>query len=116
MSRYTRARRHLLRKYERAVDRIDEGYRAIFLGHRVAELSYRELVERHGVSVAEVEQAMIRSLRIIAQTVDGKNRRWWQFWRRLHRFDLANQPLRRQGAASNENRPRSSPGQQAART
>ncbi len=82
MSRYTRARRHLLRKYERAVDRIDEEDRAIFLGHRVEELNYRELADRHGVSVAEVEQAMIRSLRVIAQSVDGKNRRWWQFWRR----------------------------------
>jgi RNA polymerase sigma-70 factor (ECF subfamily) len=82
MSRYTRARRNLLRQYERAVDRIDEKDRAIFLGHRVEELSYRQLSERHGVSVAEVEEAMIRSLRVIAQSVDRKNRRWWQFWRR----------------------------------
>ncbi|WP_033073298.1 sigma factor-like helix-turn-helix DNA-binding protein [Sphingopyxis sp. MWB1] len=82
MSRYTRARRHLLRRYERAVDQIDEADRAISLGHRVEELSYRQLAERHGVSVPEVEQAMIRSLRVIAQAFDGKNRRWWQFWRR----------------------------------
>src|SRR3546814_16411610 len=61
MSRYTRAWRHLLRQYERAVDRIDEEDRAIFLGHRVEELSYRQLAERHGVSVVEVEEAMIRS-------------------------------------------------------
>lgn len=80
MSRYTRARRHLLRQYERAVDRIDEADRAIFLGHRVEELSYRQLAERHGVSIAEVEDAMIRSLRVIAHSVEGKNRRWWQFW------------------------------------
>ena len=52
------------------------------VGHRVEELSYRELAERHGVSVAEVEQAMFRSLRVIAQSIDGKSRRWWQFWRR----------------------------------
>ncbi len=82
MSRYTRARRHLLCQYERAVDRIGTEDRAIFLGHRVEELSYRELAERHGVTVAEVEQAMIRSLRVIAQSVDGKNRSWWQFWQR----------------------------------
>jgi hypothetical protein len=25
---------------------------------------------------------MIRSLRVIAQSVYRKNRRWWQFWRR----------------------------------
>ena len=80
MSRYTRARRYLLRQYERAVDRIDEEDRAIFLGHRVEELSYRQLAERHGVTIAEVEEAMIRSLRVIAQAVEGKNRRWWQFW------------------------------------
>lgn len=41
MSSYTRARRHLLRQYERAVDRIDEEDRAIFLGHRVEELTRR---------------------------------------------------------------------------
>lgn len=82
MSRYTRARRRLLRQYERAVDRIVDADRAIFLGHRFEELSYRQLAERHGVSIAEVEEAMIRSLRVIAQSVDRKNRRWWQFWRR----------------------------------
>jgi RNA polymerase sigma-70 factor (ECF subfamily) len=82
MSCYTRARRYLLRQYERAVDRIDEEDRAIFLGHRVEELSYRQLAERHGVSIAEVEEAMIRSLRVIARSVEGKNRKRWQFWRR----------------------------------
>ena len=74
MSRFTRARRGLLRLYERAVDRMDEFDRRVFLGHRVEELSYRQLAERHGVSVHEIEEAMIRSLRVIAQTVDRKNR------------------------------------------
>ena len=82
MNRFTRARRQLLRLYERAVDRLDEFDRRVFLGHRVEELSYRQLAKRHGVSVHEIEQAMIRSLRVIAQTVDRKNRRRWQFWRR----------------------------------
>jgi DNA-directed RNA polymerase specialized sigma24 family protein len=82
MSRYTRARRHLLRQYERAVDRIDEKDRAIFLGYRGEGLSNRQLADRHDVSVAEVEEAMIRKLRIIAHRLDRKNRRWWQFWRR----------------------------------
>ena len=82
MSRFTRARRRLLRLYERAVDRLDEFDRRVFLGHRVEELTYRQLAERHGVGVHEIEQAMIRSLRVIAQTVDRKNRRRWQFWRR----------------------------------
>ncbi|MGN6596873.1 sigma factor-like helix-turn-helix DNA-binding protein [Sphingopyxis terrae] len=54
----------------------------MFLGHRVEGLTYRQLAERHGVSVAEVEQAIIRGLRIIAHSDDRKNRRWWQFWRR----------------------------------
>ena len=81
MNRFPRARRRLLRLYERAVDRLDEFDRRVFLGHRVEELSYRQLAERHGVSVDEIEQAMIRSLRIIAQMVDKKNRRRSQFWR-----------------------------------
>lgn len=82
MNRFTRAKRRLLRLYERAVDRLDEFDRRVFLGHRVEELSYRQLAERHGVRVHEIEQAMIRSLRVIAQTVDRKNRRSRQFWRR----------------------------------
>ncbi len=82
MSRFGLARRRLLRLYERAIDRLNEFDRRVFLGHRVEELSYRQLAERHGVSVHEIEQAMIRSLRVIAQTVDRKNRRRWQFWRR----------------------------------
>lgn len=81
MNRFSRARRRLLRLYERAVDRLDEFDRRVFLGHRVEELSYRQLAERHGVSVHEIEQAMIRSLRIIAQMVDKKNRKRSQFWR-----------------------------------
>ncbi len=56
--------------------------RRFFLGHRVEELSYRQLAEQQGASVHEIEQAMIRSLRVIAQAVDRKNRRRWQFWRR----------------------------------
>lgn len=80
MSRFTRARRRLLRLYERAVDRLDEFDRRVFLGHRVEELSYRQLAEQNGVSVHEIEQAMIRSLRVIAQKVDRKNRRRRQFW------------------------------------
>lgn len=82
MNRFTLARHRLLRIYERAVDRLDEFDRRVFLGHRVEELTYRQLAERHGVSVHEIEQAMIRSLRLIAQTVDKKNRRRWQFWQR----------------------------------
>jgi DNA-directed RNA polymerase specialized sigma24 family protein len=82
VNRFARARRRLLRLYERAVDRLDEFDRRVFLGHRVEELTYRELAERHGVSVHEIEQAMIRSLRAIAQTVDRKNGRRWHSWRR----------------------------------
>ncbi len=82
MSRFTRSRRRPLRLYERAVYRLNEFDRRIFLGHWVEELTYRQLAVRHGVSVHEIEQAMIRSLRMIAQIVDRKNCRRWQFWRR----------------------------------
>ena len=56
--------------------------RRVFLGHRGEELSYRQLDEQQGASVHEIEQAMIHSLRVIAQAVDRKNRRRSQFWRR----------------------------------
>lgn len=56
--------------YERAVDAMPFKTRRVFLMHRVDELSYREIHERLGISIATVEYHMMRALAHIAATLD----------------------------------------------
>ncbi|OWR01246.1 RNA polymerase sigma factor [Sphingopyxis witflariensis] len=60
----------LLRLYERAVTDLSEKTRRVFLMHRVEELSYREIHQRLGISIATVEYHMMKALAHIAQVVD----------------------------------------------
>lgn len=78
----SRADRRRLRRYERAVDRMTPMQRAIFLGHVVDGLSYRELAETYGIGVVEVERHLWRALGIIAEVPEERIQYWWQFWRR----------------------------------
>jgi RNA polymerase sigma-70 factor (ECF subfamily) len=55
-ARLTRAERQLLRRAERAVDRMSPIEREIFLSIRVDELSYGEVATLHGISVTEVDR------------------------------------------------------------
>lgn len=61
----------LLRLYEDAVDRLPEKTRRVFLMHRVDEMSYREIHERLGISVATVEYHMVKALAYIGRHVDA---------------------------------------------
>lgn len=45
--------------------------RRVFLMHRVDELSYREIHERLGISIATVEYHMMRAIGQIAKAVDS---------------------------------------------
>ena len=74
--------RRRLRRYERAVDRMMPMQRAIFLGHVVEDLSYRELADKYDISVIEVECHMWRALAQVDDCRTEKNHSWWQFWRR----------------------------------
>lgn len=69
-----------LRRYERAVARMDKADREIFLGHVVEDLSYHELADRHGIGTAEVEQSLRSCLAILSDTLDEKDPCWWRFW------------------------------------
>ena len=60
----------LLRLYERAVTGLSEKTRRVFLMHRVEELSYREIHQRLGISIATVEYHMMKALAHIAHVVD----------------------------------------------
>lgn len=62
----------LLRQYEAAVDALPEKTRRVFLMHRVDELSYRQIHEQVGISVATVEYHMMRALKHIAKWVDAE--------------------------------------------
>lgn len=61
----------LLRLYEEAVDAMPPKTRRVFLMHRVDELSYREIHEILGISIATVEYHMMKALRHISKVVDG---------------------------------------------
>ena len=60
----------LLRLYEQAVDAMPFKTRRVFLMHRVDELSYRDIHERLGISIATVEYHMMRALAHIATALE----------------------------------------------
>lgn len=62
----------LLRMYEAAVDAMPPKTRRVFLMHRVDELSYRDIHEQLGISIATVEYHMMKALREIAKVIDGE--------------------------------------------
>lgn len=61
----------LLRLYEDAIDTLPEKTRRVFLMHRIDELSYRQIHEQLGISVATVEYHMMKALGHIARAVDA---------------------------------------------
>ncbi len=61
----------LLELYEKAVDAMPLKTRRVFLMHRVDELSYREIHEQLGISIATVEYHMMKALGQIAKVVDS---------------------------------------------
>lgn len=77
MSRDDRLR---LWRAERTVDRMEEMDRKIFLAIRVEELSYPEIAERFGITVAEVEWHFAGALRVLMIAMDEKDPWWWRFW------------------------------------
>ena len=76
MSREDRLR---LWRAERAVDRMEEMDRKIFLATRVEELRYPEIAKRFGLSVAEVEWHFAGALRVLMTAMDEKDPWWWRF-------------------------------------
>ncbi len=61
----------LLRLYETAVDAMPPKTRRVFLMHRVDELSYRQIHEALGISIATVEYHMMRALGHISKAVEA---------------------------------------------
>ena len=76
MSREDRLR---LWRAERAVDRMEEMDRKVFLAIRVEELSYSEIAARFCITVADVEWHFAGSLRVLMVAMDEKDPWWWRF-------------------------------------
>ena len=52
--------------------------REVFLAHRLDDMPYREIAERTGLSVSEVERHMARAIIAIDRSLNGQPLRWWE--------------------------------------
>ncbi|TCM24928.1 RNA polymerase sigma factor [Novosphingobium sp. ST904] len=64
--------RDVMRIYQRALDELPEKTRAIFLLHRVDDLTYREIGERLGISIPTVQYHIARSLAHIDAALESE--------------------------------------------
>ena len=78
-ARMSREDRLRLWRAERAVDRLEEMDRKIFLAIRVEELSFPEIAARFCISVADVEWHFAGALRMLMIAMDEKDPWWWRF-------------------------------------
>lgn len=60
----------MLERFENALDMLPDRTRAVFLMHRVEDLTYREIHEKLGISVAGVEYHMMKALAHLTRTLD----------------------------------------------
>jgi RNA polymerase sigma factor (sigma-70 family) len=67
-------------RIEDAVRRLPRLQREIFLAVRLDDLSYAEIAERTGLSVARVERQFARSMYNLMRNLDDPCRRWWRRW------------------------------------
>jgi RNA polymerase sigma factor (sigma-70 family) len=68
----------LRRRLERAMSTVPRRTREVFLAHRVDDMPCREIAERTGLSVHEVERHMARAIVAIDRSLNGPPLRWWQ--------------------------------------
>jgi DNA-directed RNA polymerase specialized sigma24 family protein len=66
-------------RIDRAITTLRPMDRAVFLACRLDGQSYPEIAHEMGISVAQVERAIFRSLRRISRELDRPPRRW-RFW------------------------------------
>jgi RNA polymerase sigma-70 factor (ECF subfamily) len=80
-ARMSREDRLRLWRAERAVDRMEEMDRRVFLAIRVEEMSYSEIAKRFGITVTDVEWHFAGALRVLMTAMDEKDPWWWRFRR-----------------------------------
>jgi len=69
--------RRFCRRGRRALRRMTERQRAIFIAMRFEGASYAELAQRHGISVEAVQAELAKALSTLTRAVYGH---WWQRW------------------------------------
>jgi RNA polymerase sigma-70 factor (ECF subfamily) len=69
-----------LKRLERAIRKLPRRQREIFCAIRFDDLSYEEIAQRTGLSVAEVEHLFAEALLNFMRRLDWKTKRWWRFW------------------------------------
>jgi RNA polymerase sigma-70 factor (ECF subfamily) len=70
----------ILRRLERAMRTVPRRTREVFLAHRLDDMPYREIAERTGLSVRDVERHMARAICAIDRSLNRPPVRWWGRW------------------------------------
>jgi RNA polymerase sigma-70 factor (ECF subfamily) len=68
----------LRRRLERAMRNLPRPTREVFLAHRLDDMPYREIAERTGLSVRDVERHIARAICAIDRSLNGSPLRWWE--------------------------------------
>ena len=67
-------------RIEDAVRRLPWRQREILLAIRLDNLSYTEITEHTGLTLAQVEQQFARSMCNLMRNLDDPSRHWWRRW------------------------------------
>lgn len=73
-------RTEIIQRIETALAKLPARRRDIFLLHRCAGLSYRQIAARYGISEKRVERHIAMALLHIAEELDGTPRPLWRRW------------------------------------
>ncbi len=70
------------RRLERAMKKVPRATREVFLAHRLDDMSYREIAERTGLTVRQVERHIMHAIIAMDRSLNGQRLRWWGRWLR----------------------------------
>lgn len=67
-------------RLEDAVRRLPRLQREIFLAVRFGDYSYADIIERTGLTAAQIERQFARSMLNLTRNLDHPHRYWWRRW------------------------------------
>ena len=68
----------ILARLERAMRTMRRHTREDFLAHRLHDMPYREIAERTGLTLRQVERHMAKAICRLCRELDEEPRRWWE--------------------------------------
>lgn len=68
----------LLKKLERAMLKLPQSTREIFLAHRLDDMTYQEIADRTGLTARQVERHMAKAIYRLCRELDDEPLRWWE--------------------------------------